>query len=68
VSAWLSCRRFFDTPHNVFLLMLRCERRVSEVSHLRWAAIDMAQGTLRVNTSKGQVDRVVSLSPDMDLR
>src|SRR4029434_7953310 len=25
----------------------------------------MAQGTLRVNTSKGQVDRVVYLSPDV---
>jgi integrase/recombinase XerD len=49
----------------MFLLMLRCGLRVSEVSHLRWAAIDMAQGTLRVNTSKGQVDRVVYLSPDV---
>ena len=49
----------------MFLLMLRCGLRVSEVSHVRWEAIDMAQGTLRVNTSKGQVDRVVSLSPDV---
>jgi integrase/recombinase XerD len=49
----------------MFLLMLRCGLRVSEVSRLRWAAIDMAQGTLRVNTSKGQVDRVVYLSPDV---
>jgi site-specific recombinase XerD len=49
----------------MFLLMLRCGLRVSEVSHVRWAAIDMAQGTLRVNTSKGQVDRVVYLSPDV---
>jgi site-specific recombinase XerD len=49
----------------MFLLMLRCGLRVSEVSHVRWEAIDMAQGTLRVNTSKGQVDRVVYLSPDV---
>jgi integrase/recombinase XerD len=49
----------------MFLLMLRCGLRVSEVNHVRWEAIDMAQGTLRVNTSKGQVDRVVSLSPDV---
>jgi len=38
---------------------------VSDVSNVRWAAIDMAQGTLRVHTRKGQVDRVVSLSPDV---
>ena len=29
----------------MFLLMLRCGLRVSEVSHVRWEAIDMAQGT-----------------------
>jgi len=49
----------------MFLLMLRCGLRVSEVSHVRWTAIDLGQGTLRVNTSKGQVDRVVYLSPDV---
>jgi integrase/recombinase XerD len=49
----------------MFLLMLRCGLRVSEVSSLRWAALDMPQGTLRVNNSKGQVDRVVYLSPDV---
>ena len=43
----------------MFLFMLRCGLRVSEVSSLRWAALDMPQGTLRVNTSQGQVDRVV---------
>ena len=45
--------------------MLRCGLRVSEVSSLRWTALDMTQGTLRVNNSKGQVDRVVYLSPDV---
>jgi site-specific recombinase XerD len=49
----------------IFLLMLRCGLRVSEVSSLRWTAIDMAQGTLRINNSKGQVDRVVYQSPDV---
>ena len=59
--------RVIDTleDRTMFLLMLRCGLRVSEVSHVRWAAIDMAQGTLRVNTSKGQVARVVYLSPDV---
>ena len=49
----------------MFLLMLRCGLRVSEVSSLRWMALDMSQGTLRVNNSQGQVDRVVYLSPDV---
>ena len=54
----------------MFLLMLRCGLRVSEVSHLSWAALDLAQGTLRIDHSKGQVDRVVYLAPDVakDLR
>jgi integrase/recombinase XerD len=52
-----------DRP--MFLLMLRCGLRVSKVSHLCWAALAMAQGTLRVNNSKGQVDRVVYRSPDV---
>jgi site-specific recombinase XerD len=49
----------------MFLLMLRCGLRVSEVSGLPWSAIDVVQGTLRVDNSKGQVDRVVYLSPDV---
>jgi integrase/recombinase XerD len=59
--------RVIDTleDRTMFLLMLRCGLRVSEVSHLCWEALDMAQGTLRVNNSKGQVDRVVYLSPDV---
>ena len=44
--------------------MLRCGLRVSEVSNVRWEAIAMTQGTLRVHNRKGQVDRMVSLSPD----
>ena len=49
----------------MFLLMLRCGLRVSEVSGLSWAAINVGQGTLRVDNSKGQVDRVVYLAPDV---
>jgi site-specific recombinase XerD len=49
----------------MFLLMLRCGLRVSEVRRLAWAALDFAQGTMRIDHSKGQVDRVVSLAPDV---
>jgi site-specific recombinase XerD len=49
----------------MFLLMLRCGLRVGEVSHLPWAAIDLAQGTVRIDNGKGQVDRVVYLAPDV---
>jgi site-specific recombinase XerD len=49
----------------MFLLMLRCGLRVSEVSSLPWAAMDFAQGTVRIDHSKGQVDRVVYLAPDV---
>ncbi|MDQ3830402.1 MAG: tyrosine-type recombinase/integrase [Candidatus Tectomicrobia bacterium] len=49
----------------MFLLMLRCGLRVSEVSHLSWAALDLAQGTVRIDHSKGHVDRVVYLAPDV---
>ena len=49
----------------MFLLMLRCGLRVSEVSRLAWSALDFAQGTVRIAHSKGQVDRVVYLAPDV---
>lgn len=35
----------------IFLLMLRCGLRVSEVSSLTWADIDLSAGTLRVNNT-----------------
>jgi integrase/recombinase XerD len=59
--------RVIDTleDRTMFLLMLRCGLRVSEVSGVRWSAIDVVQGTLRVDNSKGQMDRVVYLSPDV---
>jgi integrase/recombinase XerD len=49
----------------MFLLMLRCGLRVSEVSSLTWSALDFAQGTARIDNSKGHVDRVVYLAPDV---
>jgi len=45
--------------------MLRCGLRVGEVSGLPWSAIDLAQGTVRIDNSKGHVDRVVYLAPDV---
>ena len=63
-------KRFFRVIDKVgdrlmFLLMLRCGLRVSEVAHLQWTDIDAAAGSLRVNNSKGQVDRILYLSPDV---
>jgi len=49
----------------MFLLMLRCGLRVGEVSRLPWLAIDLAQGTVRIDNGKGHVDRVVYLAPDV---
>jgi site-specific recombinase XerD len=49
----------------MFFLMLRCGLRVSEVGSLPWSALDFAQGTVRIDHSTGQVDRVVYLAPDV---
>ena len=49
----------------MFLLMVRCGLRVGEVSSLPGAAIDLVQGTVRIDNSKGHVDRVVYLAPDV---
>jgi site-specific recombinase XerD len=50
----------------IFLFMLRCGLRVSEVCALPWDAIDLRTGTVRINRGKGQVDRIVYLSPDVE--
>jgi integrase/recombinase XerD len=50
----------------LFLLMLRCGLRVSEACSLTWDACDLSAGTIRVDDGKGQVDRVVYLSPDVE--
>jgi site-specific recombinase XerC len=49
----------------MFLLMLWCGLRVGEVSSIPWSAIDLTQGTVRIDHSKGHVDRVVSMSSDV---
>ena|SRR5215208_5128269 len=50
----------------IFLLMLRCGLRVSEVCHLTWSDVDFHAGTVRINNSKGQVDRIVYIAPDLE--
>jgi integrase/recombinase XerC len=48
----------------IFLLMLRRGLRVSEVCHLTWNDVDFQAGTVRINNSKGLVDRVVYIAPE----
>jgi len=50
----------------LFLFMVRCGLRVSEACALTWEAIDRGAGTVRINRGKGQVDRIVYLSPDVE--
>ena len=49
----------------IFLCMLRCGLRVSEVCALAWDALDIDAETVRINQGKGQVDRIVYLSPEV---
>jgi site-specific recombinase XerD len=57
-----------DALHDrtLFLLMLRCGLRVGEVSALTWSAIDGEARSIRIDNGKGQVDRVVYYSPDVE--
>jgi site-specific recombinase XerD len=48
----------------LFLLMLRCGLRVSEVARLKVSDIDWEQPALLVEQGKGRKDRTVYLSPD----
>src|SRR5262250_3818303 len=48
----------------LFLVMLRCGLRVSEVAQLKLEQIDWEQQALRIVQGKGRKDRRVYLSPD----
>jgi len=48
----------------LFLVMLRCGLRVSEVAQLKLEQIDWEQQALRVVQGKGRKDRCVYMSPD----
>ncbi len=50
----------------MFLLMLRCGLRVREVQHLTWAVVNSEAGSIRIDNAKGQVDRVVYYTPDVE--
>src|SRR5215475_4358449 len=50
--------------HMLFLVMLRCGLRVSEVVQLKVSDIDWAQQALRIEQGKGRQDRRVYLSAD----
>jgi site-specific recombinase XerD len=62
-------RRLFSVIGNpvdraLFLLMLRCGLRVSEVARLKAADVDWEQGAVFVSQGEGRKDRSVYLSPD----
>jgi site-specific recombinase XerD len=50
--------------HTLFLLMLRCGLRVSEVARLKVSDIDWEQKSLFIEQGKGRKDRIVYLSQD----
>jgi site-specific recombinase XerD len=49
----------------LFLVMLRCGLRVSEVASLKLDQIDWAQHALHIKQGKGRKDRCVYMSPDL---
>ena len=62
-------RQLFAQIHHpmdkaLFLLMLRCGLRVSEVVHLTLDDIDWTQQAIRIDQGKGRKDRRVYVSPD----
>jgi site-specific recombinase XerD len=50
--------------HALYLLILRCGLRVSEVARLRRSDLDWEQQSLRIDQGKGRKDRVVYISAD----
>ncbi len=54
-----------EMDRTLFLLMLRCGLRVSEVARLKVSDVDWEQGALLIRQGKGRKDRRVYLSPDV---
>jgi site-specific recombinase XerD len=50
--------------HALYLLILRCGLRVSEVAHLTLADLDWDQQSLRITQGKGRKDRIVYVAAD----
>ena len=50
----------------MFLLMLRCGLRLSEMCHLTWTAINWEAGSVRIDDGKDHVDRVVYYTSDVE--
>lgn len=50
----------------MFLLMLRCGLRLSEMRTLPWAAINWEAGSIRIDDGKDHVDRVVYYTADVE--
>src|SRR5438093_2250248 len=62
-------QRLFAQIHHpmdkaLFLLMLRCGLRVSEVVHLQMEDLDWTQQAIRIEQGKGRKDRRVYVAPD----
>ncbi len=57
----VQCFQVIDAARDraMFLLMLRCGLRVREVSALTWSAIDVQMCSMRIDNSKGRVNRVI---------
>jgi site-specific recombinase XerD len=62
--ATLFARIVHPMDHALYLLMLRCGLRVSDVARLTLDAIDWEQAALRIVQGKGRKDRMVSVAPD----
>jgi site-specific recombinase XerD len=62
-------RLFAQIAHSLdralFLVMLRCGLRVSEVASLKLTHIDWEQHALHIKQGKGRKDRCVYMSPDL---
>lgn len=60
----LFARIVHPMDHALYLLMLRCGLRVSEVARLTVEVIDWEQSSLRIEQGKGRKDRIVYVAPD----